>query len=115
MIYPSSEDFNKFWMQQAEWSNQTFGTERKRGPVGPLKHLEKEAREAYGESDKTKQQEEIIDCFFLVVDAARRAGLTPETFFYCAFWKLEKNKNREWQKPTTPNEAVEHIRDGEPI
>lgn len=109
MIYPSSEDFNKFWIEQGTWSNKVFGPEIKRGPVGPLKHLEKEAKEAYGETDKTKQQEEIIDCFFLVIDAARRAGLTPETFFYCAFWKLEINKNRQWHK-TSSDEPVEHVR-----
>ena len=36
----------QFWDQQAEWSRATFGSDTERGPLGPLKHLEKEAKEA---------------------------------------------------------------------
>ena len=35
----------QFWNEQGEWSQKTFGLDSERGPLGPLKHLEKEARE----------------------------------------------------------------------
>ena len=31
---------------QAEWSQQTFGADDKRGPTGALRHLQREAEEA---------------------------------------------------------------------
>lgn len=126
--------FNQFWDEQAEWSEKTFGSSTERGPLGPLKHLEKEAKEAQAEANmllgfiEAKQQEntkdydtdirvgtaslkeEIADCLFLTIDAARRSGMTPEDLLSVAFAKLEKNKKRTWQKPTTDG-PVEHVRD----
>ena len=81
----------QFWDQQAEWSRATFGSDTERGPLGPLKHLEKEAKEAQENAewvqknpekfDGVKQntvelRTEIADCLFLTFDAARRAGMT---------------------------------------
>lgn len=106
-------EFTRFWFAQSEWSTNTFGNGQDRGPNGPLKHLEKEAREASVEDDLTQKRMEIADCLFLVVDAAWRAGMTPGTLLQTAFEKLEINKARKWG-PKTTDGAVEHIREGEP-
>lgn len=98
-----------FWNAQAEWSNATFGPESVRGPVGPLKHLEKEAREAVDETDAARRKVEIADCQFLVFDAARRAGMTFEELFETCWSKLAINRRRSWQKPTSDG-PVEHVR-----
>ncbi|MBF9651862.1 DUF550 domain-containing protein, partial [Streptococcus pseudopneumoniae] len=48
--YPlSAVDMLDFFERLADWSAETFGPRSHRGPIGPLKHLEKEAREAYEE------------------------------------------------------------------
>lgn len=115
----------QFWDQQAEWSRATFGSDTERGPLGPLKHLEKEAKEAQENAewvqknpekfDGVKQntvelRTEIADCLFLTFDAARRAGMTLDELLDTAFKKLEINKKRKWNKPTTDG-AVEHVRE----
>ena len=110
--YDLSEDktsIQAFWRAQAEWSTATFGSDAERGPVGPLKHLEKEAREAYGETDVDRRRVEIADCLFLVIDAARRAGMTWDELVDTAWAKLAINKARQWQKPTSDG-PVEHVR-----
>jgi hypothetical protein len=96
-----------FWNAQADWSQATFGTDAERGPIGPLKHLEKEAREAQA---KPEDEYEMADCLFLVFDAARRSGLTLEKLISTAERKLEINKARTWPKPTDDN-PVEHVRE----
>jgi hypothetical protein len=80
--------------------------------LGPLQHLEKEAIEAQTEVAEggEKLHEEIADCLFLTLDAARRSGLTPAKLLTVAFQKLEKNKQREWG-PFNPNGPTEHIRE----
>lgn len=76
---------------QAEWSQKTFGKDIERGPIGPLKHLEKEAREAQNNpTDIT----EYADCFLLILDAARRAGIKPLELIRAAQAKMEVNKKR---------------------
>lgn len=102
-------DFLDFVERQREWSEVTFGTKAERGPVGPLKHLEKEAKEAYQETDKDKQREEIADCMFLVLDAAWRAEIKFVDLTAACNEKLAKNKLRTWPKPTS-DEPVEHVR-----
>lgn len=103
----------EFWDAHAEWSRATFGSDEDRGPIGPLRHLEKEAREAYEEeSGSIKQHEEIVDCLFLVIDAARRSGMTLQTLLDGAAVKLAINKARKWQKPAD-DMPIEHVR-GEP-
>ena len=112
----------QFWNEQAAWSRATFGSDHERGPLGPLKHLEKEAKEAQDSifgiisvpprDTQEHLEEEIVDCLFLTFDAARRAGMSFDELFEVAFRKLEVNKNRKWQT-SKPGEAVEHVRDNE--
>jgi hypothetical protein len=97
----------RFWREHSVWSQATFGTDTARGSIGALKHLEKEAREAQA---KPLDMEEYADCFFLVIDASRRAGLTLETLMDQVEAKFAKNKKRVWQKPSSPDQPIEHVR-----
>ncbi|HID2789930.1 TPA: DUF550 domain-containing protein, partial [Klebsiella pneumoniae] len=82
----------------AEWSQATFGNV---GPVGPLKHLSKEALEAAAEPGDLS---EWADMQFLLWDAQRRAGITDDQITQAMIDKLAVNKQREWPEP----------KDGEP-
>ncbi|MGG8087295.1 DUF550 domain-containing protein [Klebsiella aerogenes] len=84
--------------EHAEWSQATFGNV---GPVGPLKHLCKEALEAAVEPGDLS---EWADMQFLLWDAQRRAGITDEQITQAMIEKLAVNKQREWPEP----------KDGEP-
>lgn len=84
--------------EHAEWSQATFGNV---GPVGPLKHLSKEALEAAAEPGDLS---EWADMQFLLRDAQRRAGITDEQITQAMIEKLAVNKQREWPVP----------KDGEP-
>jgi len=119
----------QFWNEQAEWSEATFGKTSERGPLGALKHLEKEAKECQIEANlliyykveegiteediKTTTDNlkvEIADCLFLTLDSARRAGMTLDELLDVAFEKLEVNKKRKWQRLTSDG-PVEHVRE----
>ncbi len=84
--------------EHAEWSQATFGNV---GPVGPLKHLSKEALEVAAEPGDLS---EWADMQFLLWDAQRRAGITDEKITQAMIEKLAVNKQREWPEP----------KDGEP-
>lgn len=84
--------------EHAEWSQATFGNV---GPVGPLKHLSKEALEA---ADQPADLTEWADMQFLLWDAQRRAGITDEQITQAMIEKLAVNKQRSWPEP----------KDGEP-
>lgn len=104
-----------FFKSQQVWSYETFGPPEHRGPVGPLKHLAKEAMEAYKESDRVKRRKEIADTLFLSWDAAHRDGMTMGELAGIALAKLQENKERVWPdwRTADPNEAVEHDRSKE--
>jgi ParB family chromosome partitioning protein len=103
----TGEKVERFWREHAAWSQETFGTDQERGPIGPLKHLAKEAVEA--QADITDRSE-FADCLILTFDAARRAGMTLDDLINAANAKLEKNRNRVWAKPTNSEEPIEHVR-----
>ncbi|OSK38724.1 Eaa protein [Escherichia coli E267] len=84
--------------EHAEWSQATFSNV---GPVGPLKHLSKEALEAAAEPGDLS---EWADMQFLMWDAQRRAGITDAQITQAMIDKLAVNKQREWPEP----------KDGEP-
>lgn len=77
----------------AEWSQATFGNV---GPVGPLKHLSKEALEA---AEQPADLSEWADMQFLLWDAQRRAGITDEQITQAMIEKLAVNKQRSWPEP----------------
>ncbi len=110
-------DMLDFFARQKEWSYETFGPPSFKGPKGPLDHLQKEAKEAYEETDPEKQKVEIIDCLFLVFDAAHRAGMSYTDMSRIAMEKLRVNKARKWKdwRGTDPDKCIEHDRTGEAI
>lgn len=95
---PPASERERIRREHAEWSDATFGNV---GPVGPLKHLSKEALEAAAEPDDLS---EWADMQFLLWDAQRRAGITDKQITLALVEKLAVNKQREWPEP----------KDGEP-
>lgn len=94
----AAKDREQVRREHAEWSQATFGNV---GPVGPLKHLSKEALEAAAEPGDLS---EWADMQFLLWGAQRRAGVTDEQITQAMIEKLAVNKQREWPEP----------KDGEP-
>ncbi len=84
--------------EHAKWSDSTFGCV---GPIGPLKHLSKEALEAAAEPDDLS---EWADMQFLLWDAQRRAGISDAEITAAMENKLRINMERQWPEP----------KDGEP-
>ncbi|EJW1175485.1 DUF550 domain-containing protein [Salmonella enterica] len=95
---PPASERERIRRERAEWSDATFGDV---GPIGPLKHLSKEALEAAAEPDDLS---EWADMQFLLWDAQRRAGITDEQITQAMIEKLAINKARQWPEP----------KDGEP-
>ena len=93
--------------QHAEWSDATFGNV---GPVGPLKHLSKEALEAAADPQDLS---EWADMKFLFWDAQRRAGITDEQINKAMIEKLEINKARSWPAPKDGEPRLHIKSDGE--
>ena len=116
-----------FWTRLAEWSQRTFGVDGTRGPKGPLLHLSKEVEEALEaikdlripcvtgydvqkwDARRDKFFSEIVDCQFLIFDAARRSGLTYDEFVARCFYKLDVNEHRKWGPPIFDG-PTEHIK-----
>lgn len=95
---PPASERERIRREHAEWSQATFGNV---GPIGPLKHLSKEALEAAAEPEDLS---EWADMQFLLWDAQRRAGISDEQITLAMVEKLAVNKQREWPEP----------KDGEP-
>ncbi|EOT0992145.1 DUF550 domain-containing protein [Salmonella enterica subsp. enterica serovar Bareilly] len=95
---PPASEREQVRREHAEWSDKTFGDV---GPVGPLKHLSKEALETAAEPDDLS---EWADMQFLLWDAQRRAGISDEQITLAMVEKLAVNKKRKWPEP----------KDGEP-
>ena len=89
---PASER-DQVRIAHAEWSQATFGNV---GPVGPLKHLSKEALEA---AEQPGDLSEWADMQFLLWDAQRRAGITDDQITQAMIDKLAVNKQRSWPEP----------------
>lgn len=94
------------------WSQATFGLDTERGPEGALKHLRKEVDETLEAQDDIL---EYADCLILIVDAARRAGISTNRLIGAMSDKMAVNESREWPEPTADNntEPIEHVRDDE--
>jgi len=90
-----------------EWSQATFGSSTERGPIGPLKHLIKEAGEAI---EAPKDILEYADCQILVWDAAARAGFSYDELIAAVTAKFAMLKHREYPK-TADGEISEHVKE----
>lgn len=95
---PTASERERIRREHAEWSQATFGNV---GPIGPLKHLSKEALEAAANPEDPL---EWADMQFLLWDAQRRMGLSDEFITRAMIEKLAINKARQWPEP----------KDGEP-
>ena len=104
-----ADKFTDLIQDQANWSQATFGSDAERGPMGALKHLEKEARECQAAVGTPELREELADCLLLLLDASRRSGIKPMQLVEAAMKKMEVNKKRNWPKPVS-DEPVEHVR-----
>lgn len=94
---------NLIRQRHAEWSQATFGDV---GPVGPLKHLSKEALEAAAEPEDLS---EWADMQFLLWDAQRRAGISDVEITAAMEEKLKVNMARQWPEPKD-GEPRQHIK-----
>ncbi len=94
---------NLIRQRHAEWSQATFGDV---GPVGPLKHLSKEALEAAEQPDDLS---EWADMQFLLWDAQRRAGISDGEITAAMEEKLKVNMARQWPE-TKDGEPRLHIK-----
>lgn len=91
---------------QSYWSQNTFGSDAVRGPIGALRHLKKEADEAIANPSCA---EEYADCMLLILDASRRAGIKVMQLLESCQAKMVKNKARSWPTPIDDT-PVEHVR-----
>ena len=83
-------------MQEIEsFSDSAFGNPSERNELGPLYKLKDELDELIAKTDDTL---EWADCMLLLLDAARRKGITPEQLFGYCLEKLEINRGRKWIK-----------------
>ncbi len=96
---------------QGGWSQQTFGVDELRGPVGPLKHMAKEIPEVINAimNGTGTAPEEFADIFLLLLDAIRRYGMTVDDLVADSLVKMGVNVTRKWATPTS-DEPVEHDR-----
>lgn len=88
------------------WSVKNFGDRNERGPVGPLKHLSKEALEA---AEAPRDIMEFADCQFLLLDAMYRAGHTSEDLDRAMAAKMEVLETRVYRK-AAGDVPIEHDR-----
>lgn len=105
LCYSTGRDFIDLWGAISAWSQQTFGDDSTRGPLGALKHLELEARETQAAPDDAS---EYADCLILILDAARRAGMELTDLIEAAWVKHQVNVNRDWA-PVESDEPVRHV------
>ena len=89
--------------EHAEWSQAQFGNV---SAIGPAKHLSKEAMEVASDPSDAIEH---ADCWMLLWDMQRRAGITDAQLAEAIATKLAINKARTWPAPKE-GEAREHDR-----
>ncbi len=108
-------ELQKLINEIGQWSESTFSHQNS---ISKLHHLQKEVAElihaieqAPSESVKNNDvNHEFADCFILLLDAARKEGLSATNILNAIVEKMEINKSRKWGKPDE-NGVMEHIRD----
>lgn len=89
--------------EHAEWSQRQFGDV---SAVGPAKHLAQEAMEVAAEPTNAIEH---ADCWMLLWDMQRRAGISDHELAQAIRIKLTANKARIWPAPKE-GEARNHVR-----
>ncbi len=87
----------------AAWSQAQFGAV---SAIGPAKHLAKEALEV---AEAPHDVIEHADCWMLLWDMQRRAGISDEALANAIRVKLAENMARNWPDPKE-GEAREHLK-----
>lgn len=87
------DTLNALLHSQCEWSDKTFGPVEEAGPVPPLKHLRKEVDETLANLNDPM---EWADMLLLLIDAARRNGITFAQLIAYATAKHDVCKHRKW-------------------
>jgi NTP pyrophosphatase (non-canonical NTP hydrolase) len=98
-----------------DWSEKTFP---KQTSVGKLHHLLEEVGELIEECEREpgfmatslNKNLEFADCFILLLDAARKEGLSSDDILVTISHKMEINKKRKWGLPDE-NSVVKHIKE----
>lgn len=99
-----AHDLVTLYDDHAEWSRKTFGYDDERGPLGPIRHLQKEAKELEA---SPHDRLEYADALLLLLDASRRSGMTLRDLIAASREKLEINRQREWPSGSA-DQPVEH-------
>lgn len=86
-----SQSFRELFERAANWSDSAFGASR--SPVGPLKHLAKEVREARRKPDDVM---EYADMLLLIMNAAHCNGWDGSMLMEAVGLKLKVNRQRKW-------------------
>lgn len=93
----------------ATWADSVWG-DRTGQPQGALNHLQEEVQELIGSPFDAA---EYADCFALLVDAARMAGIPPDKLLLAVEAKLEINKKRTWG-PVGADGVSHHVKPEDP-
>lgn len=119
-------------VDQSVWSQETFGLDSVRGPIGVLEHLSKEVRETaeayilllkaqnarrkdlvndeFVNDQRRKTLTEFADIGLLLMDASRRAGFQFIDLIEAMQEKQAVNMARQWPKDIDVNAPVEHVK-----
>jgi len=95
-------DIVKLQQEIGEWSEATFDDI---GPTPKLHHLKKEVEEVL---QAPLDRVEYADCLILLLDAARKAGISADELLEVTYEKLQVNKRRLWGEPDE-NGVVHHV------
>jgi hypothetical protein len=104
---PRDTPFDEIWNNQKAWSEAAFGTEAR--TAGIMHHIRKETFEVEATPD---DHAEWADLFILVIDGARRRGLSAEDLLNAVAAKQIENGKRKWpEKGSVPEDApIEHVK-----
>jgi hypothetical protein len=99
-------DIERYLADQKQWSTKTFGSGKR--TKGILQHIRKELAEIESKPDDLM---EWIDVMILAMDGFWRHGGSPNHLIHYLNAKQRTNFMRDWPKPVSEDEAVEHIRE----
>ena len=95
------------WFVQGPWSDKAFGPDSRKGPIGSLRHLKREAQEAIEKPDDIV---EYADCLLILLDATRRAGFSLGQLLWASWKKHLICRRREWPEPRYDDEPNYHLK-----
>lgn len=97
--------WDDFQEENGKWADETFGPNVSQDAI--IAHLKKEVEELAQYPDSAY---EYADCMILLLDAAKRVGISASFLLECCKDKLEINRKRKWGPPDKDG-VIEHIKD----